>query len=445
MWEIPSFKDTSYKKLSIENLVKAGNNSQLLKKSVSYSNRKFYTYWAQLFLYIRYTYLFKTPTRYFSKAADEHLPLQTAHNPTMARTTNPNYAFSTEDQSSRRPHLSVSPSLNLTKYGQQTQECTQIRRAAWRRVTVPAEPGAGSSCMPVGAAKSVTKGQGWQRWKTKSGRMSDLFRWRSHTHHVSDGQSKAPGLPISQNIVFLSARHMNSTCLVRQGEKEKPEMSCFTFHINRQNSHVSSEKATFIIPKPNRWNLPVCKAVLWQATRRACLPACTPTASVGSIRVTSMSLSTIFNVFKRYLYISLPLPIVTLAHSSPTMYQENILCEKAGLDAIHYFCSYKKKKKTKKTTPKKKPPQLGCVPLIQVCTMYGHSYLKQRTDNFGNVQTQSNWNNPSLTSNTYSHKPNLCKVTPSTRTRKPLDLSQAQYEGKRKAHHPRVTGTGFGS
>lgn len=92
------------------------------------------------------------------------------------------------------------------------------------------------------------------------------------------------------------------------------------------------------------------------------------------------------------------------------------------LDVIVYFCSYHEKK------------QLGCVPLIQVCTMYRHSYLKQRTDNFGNTKTQTKWNNPSLISNTYSHKPNLHEVAPSTYTGKPLDLSWAQYRGKSKPH-----------
>ena len=74
------------------------------------------------------------------------------------------------------------------------------------------------------------------------------------------------------------------------------------------------------------------------------LPTCTPAASVGSIRVTSTPPSTIFNFLKRYLYISLSLPTVTLVHSSLTMYQENILCEKAGLDVIICFCSYHEKK-----------------------------------------------------------------------------------------------------
>lgn len=123
-------------------------------------------------------------------------------------------------------------------------------------------------------------------------------------------------------------------------------------------------------------------------------------------------MTTVFNFFNTYLYTSLSLPIFRLAHSSPTvMYQENLQHEKAGLDIVLYFCSYHGEKS-----------QLGCVPLIQFSTMYGHFYSKQRTDKFSHVQTQSDWNNQRLIPSRYSHKPNLCKATPSLHAGKTLDF-----------------------
>lgn len=175
--------------------------------------------------------------------------------------------------------------------------------------------------------------------------MSDLFWRHSRTHHASDGKSKAPKVPTSQNTIFLSAISMNSTCRVRQGEKEKPEVRCFTFHVNRKNSRVSSEKSN--LPDTQVKTDATC---LQGSTLAGCeerTPACTHTLNFsGKHQSYFTPLSIIFHFFKRYLYISLSLPIVTLAHSSLTMmYQENILCEKAGLDVILYFCSYHEKKR----------------------------------------------------------------------------------------------------
>jgi len=88
---------------------------------------------------------------------------------------------------------------------------------------------------------------------------------------------------------------MNSTCHIRQGEKEKLGVRCSTLHINRKNPHVSSEKATFLIPRPRQMELALVQGNAWQAARRECLRARTPSASVGSISVISVPLPTIFN------------------------------------------------------------------------------------------------------------------------------------------------------
>lgn len=191
-----------------------------------------------------------------------------------------------------------------------------------------------SSCR-IGRRQPVHACGGWKVWhqgwrmENKAGR--DVRPVSAMLPHIrmSDGRKKAPKVPPSQTNVFLIAIPTNSTPFVRQGEKKKPEVIYFPhqqeeFWYLKWKSNFPDTKSKTDETWPSARQLP---GSLWGDNR---FPVCMPRASVGSIRVISTSLSTLFSIFKRYFYMSLPLPIVTLAHSSLTTYQENILWKKQG-------------------------------------------------------------------------------------------------------------------
>lgn len=220
------------------------------------------------------------------------------------------------------PSLSF-PFSNFHKIPPAPQEHTQVCWVAGRRVTVPAEPGAGSpACVcSWGLADLSPRAKG-----DRDGCQTCFGDAPALTMRVM-GKVKHLRPPPVKTFFQVLAPWSPSAMLGKEKKKSLGE----TLYFPHQQEEFSRLKQKSNFPDSKAKSDATCPSARQCRSRlrggKACVRA---QPQLRWEAVISMPLSTVFNSFKRYLYISLSLPVVTLAHSSLTMYQESTLCEKGG-------------------------------------------------------------------------------------------------------------------